>query len=98
MPLNVSARFNPSDEVLSSVVAAFASQAELVGRAICYRHTKHLGSAAKAFDSPFPAYMVAQPCRFLFRKKAGGTSFARPRRTALKTNAPPASASSRAPI
>ena len=46
---------------------------------------------AKGFDSPSQAYMLALQCRFLFRKKAGGTSCARARRTALKTNVPPVS-------
>ena len=41
--------------------------------------------------------MLARQCRFLFRKKAGGTSFARPRKTAPRTSAPPGSGCGRAP-
>jgi hypothetical protein len=48
--------------------------------------------APKNFDSPILTYIVPRKCRSLFRKKAGGMSFARNPTMAPPLNARPASA------
>ena len=79
---------------LGCVSAALRRAKQLQKRAQRLR----IPDAPKNFDSPILTYIVPRKCRSLFRRKAGGMSFARSPTTAPPRNPRPASACVRGQI